>query len=46
LAEHYPDHIRKKLEPATTAATKKPAKAKKRTRKTAQAQAAHIEKPS
>jgi hypothetical protein len=29
LAEHYPDHIRKKLEPATVT-TKKPAKAKKK----------------
>ncbi len=40
LAEHYPDHIRKKLEPTTTAGTKKPAKAKKRATKTTQAQAA------
>ena len=43
LAEHYPDHIRKKLEPATTATTKKPAKAKKRAAKAAPAQAANAD---
>ena len=43
LAEHYPDHIRKKLE-STTAAPKKPAKAKKRPKPT-HASAAHVETP-
>jgi hypothetical protein len=44
LAEHYPDHIRKKLEPAT-ATTKKPARAKKkRAKKGTQTPALHVEK--
>lgn len=30
LAEHYPDHIRKKLEPTATTATKKPLKIKRK----------------